>query len=161
MLEITAEVRRKIRRGTLSAVVSVLSFGAPGGGRAQPPQEAVAQPTSLAAETLSPGARRAYAELLKLKVTTCRQLLAPEPAGAPGTLLVADCADFVELLISQDASRYEAAVAAQELRLATLEGRPARCATTRWSKSGCTRRWPSWCFTTRCAAPGTCARRPC
>ncbi|TFZ65455.1 tetratricopeptide repeat protein [Hymenobacter sp. UV11] len=125
MLEVTAEVRRRIRRGTLSAVVCALSLGAPGGGRAQPPQETVAPTTSLTAETLSPGARHAYAELLKLKVTTCRQLLAPEPAGAPGTLLVADCADFVELLISQDASRFAAAVAAQDARLDALERVPA------------------------------------
>lgn len=129
VLVVTAEVRRRIRRGALSAVVGALSlgvsFGAPGGGRAQPPQEAAAQPESTTAETLSPGARRAYAELLKLKVTACRQLLAPEPANAPGTLLVADCADFAELLISQDARRYAATVAAQDTRLATLERGPA------------------------------------
>jgi Tfp pilus assembly protein PilF len=74
---------------------------------------------------LSPAARRAYAELLKLKAGTCRQLLASEPATAPGTLLVADCADFVELIISQDASRYEATMAAHETRLAALEKQPA------------------------------------
>ena len=74
---------------------------------------------------LSPGARRAYTELLKLKVGTCRQLLANEPAKSPGTLLVADCADFVELIISQDASRYEATLAAQEARLAELDKQPA------------------------------------
>jgi hypothetical protein len=125
VLELTAEVRRRIRRGALSVAVCALSLGAPEGGRAQPPQKAAAQPESAAPETLSPGARRAYAELLKLKPTACRQLLAPEPAGAPGTLLVADCADFVELLISQDISRFDATVAAQDVRLAALERVPA------------------------------------
>ena len=84
-----------------------------------PQQELAAQPN--AELTLSPTASRAYAELLKLKVSASRQLLATEPAHAPGTLLVADCADFVELLISQDASRYEATLAAQDARLADLE----------------------------------------
>ena len=94
-----------------------------GGGR--PPQATAAPYPPPATQTLSPGARRAYAELLKLKVTACRQLLAPEPAGAPGTLLVADCADFVELVIGQDASYYEAAQAAHEARLAGLAKEPA------------------------------------
>jgi hypothetical protein len=77
-----------------------------------------------ATPSLSPGARRAYAELLKLKVGTCRQLLAAEPATTPSTLLVADCADFVELIISQDASRYEATMAAHDARLAVLDKTP-------------------------------------
>jgi Tfp pilus assembly protein PilF len=75
--------------------------------------------------TLSPAARHAYAELLKLKASACRQLLASEPPNAPGTLLVADCADFVELIISQDAGRYDATLAAHEARLAALEKQPA------------------------------------
>ncbi|TGE24183.1 DUF3808 domain-containing protein [Hymenobacter aquaticus] len=96
---------------------------------ARPPQHDTA--TTQAPETappppgsLSPGARRAYAELLKLRVEPARQLLREEarrgPAGA-GTLLVADCIDFTELMIRQDASRYEAVVAAQDRRLALLE----------------------------------------
>ena len=83
------------------------------------------QPINSSANQLSPGARRAYAELLKLKVGTCRQLLATEPAQAPGTLLVADCADFVELLVTQDASRYDATLAAQDAHLAALAQAPA------------------------------------
>jgi hypothetical protein len=74
---------------------------------------------------LSPTARRAYTELLKLKAGTCRQLLATEPANTPGTLLVTDCADFLELLSSLDASRYETTLAAQDARLASLEKAPA------------------------------------
>jgi len=70
---------------------------------------------------LTEGQRRAYAEVLKLRPGPARQLLATEPATAPGTLLVADCADFVELLVTQDATRYEPTLAAQEARLAALE----------------------------------------
>lgn len=129
MLEVTAEVRRRIRRGTLSAVVGVLSASAAlSAPLCVPQRELPTQPTPLEAAALpalSPGARRAYAEVLKLRLLVARQLLAAEPASAPGTLLVADCADFVGLMISQDASRYEAAVAAQEARLAELEKIPA------------------------------------
>ncbi|QKG56256.1 DUF3808 domain-containing protein [Hymenobacter sp. BRD128] len=88
-----------------------------------PQRVLTAQPDT--GQVLSPTARRAYTELLKLKAGTCRQLLASEPANAPGTLLVADCADFLELLISLDISRYDATVAAQDARLATLDKAPA------------------------------------
>jgi hypothetical protein len=121
-------VRQGWRRGALSLLAGLASASASFGVTPIPPQETGAQPNALeatAAPTLSPGARRAYAELLKLKVSTCRQLLATEPAHAPGTLLVADCADFVELIISQDASRYEATMAAHEIRLAVLNKTPA------------------------------------
>jgi hypothetical protein len=75
-------------------------------------------------ESLSPGCRRAYAEVLKFKLSTGRQLLRNEPAG-PGTWLVTDCADFAELLVTQDAARYEATVAAQQARLTALDKAPA------------------------------------
>lgn len=116
MLEVRAEVRRRVRRGTLSAVVGLLATSA---ALCAPRRE-----LPEATQVFSPTASRAYAELLKLKVGTCRQLLAAEPARAPSTLLVADCADFVELLIGQDARRYQATVAAQDARLATLEKAP-------------------------------------
>jgi hypothetical protein len=130
----TAEGRQRFRRSAQRTVASAalfcVSFGSPlhrafyqevtshDSARVQPV-------ASTAAPTLSPGARRAYAELLKLKVGTCRQLLAAEPTSAPGTLLVADCADFVELLVSQDAGRYEAISGAQAAHLAALEKTPA------------------------------------
>lgn len=130
----TAESRqefcRSAQRTVASAALFCVSFGSPlplafyqeVAGH----DSTLAQPAAgTASPTLSPGARRAYAELLKLKVGTCRQLLATEPARAPGTLLVADCADFVELLVTQDASRYEATNAAQEARLAILAKVPA------------------------------------
>ena len=71
---------------------------------------------------LSPTCRRAYAEVLKFRLTAARQLLRNETG--PDALLVADCADFVELLVSQDASRYPVTVVAQEARLAQLNQLP-------------------------------------
>jgi len=88
------------------------------------PLREISQPETTAVQRLSPGAARAYAELLKLKASTCRQLLAAEPPQAPGTLLVADCADFVELLTSQDAARYDVVAQAQSQRLAALDAAP-------------------------------------
>ena len=117
MLEVTAEVRRGIRRGTLSAVVWLLATSA---ALSAPQRELPAPPPT----EISPAAARAYAELLKLKVSACRQLLAAEPPQAPGTLLVADCTDFVELVIDQDAGRYEAISAAQETRQQALRAAP-------------------------------------
>ncbi|RZK55262.1 MAG: hypothetical protein EOO59_10730, partial [Hymenobacter sp.] len=131
-MKVLAAVRRGLSRGALSLLAGLAgtsaSFSASLGGpaRALPAQAAPPVPLAVeAAPALSPGARRAYAELLKLKVTTCRQLLSNEAPKAPGTLLVADCADFVELIISQDAGRYDATLAAQEARLTTLEKQPA------------------------------------
>ncbi|MCB2410469.1 DUF3808 domain-containing protein [Hymenobacter lucidus] len=96
---------------------------------AGPPQHdsATAQPGPAAGNapaSLSAPARRAYADLLKLRVEPARALLQAELQRAPtsaGTLLVADCIDFTELMILQNAGRYEAAVAAQDRRLAALE----------------------------------------
>ncbi|MGI4743945.1 MAG: hypothetical protein ACRYG7_53025 [Janthinobacterium lividum] len=127
MLKVTAKVRRRIRRGALSLGLGLTSTSAVLSASLSGPQrELPTQPAPLETEaTLSAGARRAYAELLKLKVGTARQLLTTEPPRAPGTLLVADCADFVELIISQDASRYDAAMVALESRLAVLDQTPA------------------------------------
>jgi hypothetical protein len=120
VLEVTAEVRKRIRRGTLSAVVGLLATSAVLSASLHAPQRELPE----IAPTLSPTAGRAYAELLRLKVGTCRQLLAAEPARAPSTLLVADCADFVELLIGQDARRYDQTITAQDARLAALDAAP-------------------------------------
>ena len=125
----TAEGRREFRRGAQKAIGAAaffcVVFCVPL--RSTSCQSPSTEPatSNQKPETLSPTARRAYAELLKLKVGTCRQLLASEAPNAPGTLLVADCADFVELIVSQDASRYEATLAAHEARLATLAKAPA------------------------------------
>jgi hypothetical protein len=80
------------------------------------------------ASALNAACRRAYGEVLKFRLSAARQQLQPELARtptAPGALLVADCADFAELLISQDAARYAPIVAAQQARLSALDGVPA------------------------------------
>ena len=79
-------------------------------------------------ETLTANSRRAYAEVLKLRLGAARDLLRAELAStpaAPAPLLVANSADFIELLCSQDASHYEALAANQEARLAALDDAPA------------------------------------
>lgn len=124
-----AEVRRGLRRGSQRTVVGLLFSSASLCVNLRAPLREIRQPEveirqPATTEALSPGAARAYAELLKLKAGACRQLLATEPPTAPGTVLVADCADFVELLTSQDAARYEAVVAAQDQRLAALDAAP-------------------------------------
>jgi len=99
-------------------------------GRQAPPQPAAPEVVlaAPAAGQLSANSRRAYAEVLKLRLGSARALLQPELAAAPaspGALLVANCADFAELLISQDAGRYNASVAAQEAHLSALDKAPA------------------------------------
>ena len=117
----------RLRRMLAGGALLCAGLGGPSWASAatQAPEAGVESSPLAPAESLSPTARRAYAELLKLKLSASRQLLAPEPATAPGTLLVADCADFVELLITQDARRYDATLAAQDTRLASLERAPA------------------------------------
>ena len=79
-------------------------------------------------ENLTPNSRRAYAEVLKLRLSAARELLRPELAStpaAPAPLLVANCADFIELLATQDVSRYEALMSSQEAHLEALDAAPA------------------------------------
>ena len=94
-----------------------------------PPQAAASDtapvPTTL--EPLTPTSRRAYAEVLKLRLDAARALLRPELAAAPKSpapLLVANCADFVELVVSQDAGRYEALTDSQQAHLDALNDAP-------------------------------------
>jgi hypothetical protein len=128
---VTASSLYRFRYRTLQVLAGVAlscaSFGrlTPASAASQAPEVSLASFAPPTADGLSPTARRAYGELLKLKLSTSRQLLATEPAGAPGTLLVAECADFVELLISQDASRYDATLARLYTRLDVLEKAPA------------------------------------
>lgn len=69
---------------------------------------------------LTPTQARAYAEVLNMRPTAARALLG---AGTDaGTLLVQDCLHITELLVSQDAARFESTVAGQNARLATLDG---------------------------------------
>ena len=98
-----------------------------------PPQAATpaTAATSLPAPAdgqLTPNSRRAYAEVLKLRLGPARELLRLELAStptAPAPLLVANCADFVELVVSQDARRFSELEEAQEARLAALDKAPA------------------------------------
>lgn len=118
----TAEVRRGFRSNQLSLLLLALlcaGFCAPT--QAPDPEQAASGDQR---EALSPGCRRAYAEVLKFKLATARLLLRSEPAG-PGSWLVADCADFTELLVTQDAARYGVTVAAQQARLTALDKAPA------------------------------------
>ncbi|WP_229755169.1 DUF3808 domain-containing protein [Hymenobacter cavernae] len=71
-------------------------------------------------DQLAPDARRAYAEVLKLRPEPARTLLRTASPTAAGTLLVADCADFTELMISQEATRYTKTIEAQNHRLELL-----------------------------------------
>ncbi|WP_083322254.1 hypothetical protein [Hymenobacter lapidarius] len=109
----------------LTGAVGTSAFSGPG---IAPVVRVAKQPAAAAAEQLTPGSRRAYEEVFKLRLGPARELLRQELAStpaAPAPLLVANCADFVELLISQDASRYNALVAAQEARLTALDRAPA------------------------------------
>jgi hypothetical protein len=66
--------------------------------------------------------------VLKLRLGAARELLRPELASTPtgpAALLVANCADFAELIVTQDARRYDALVAAQEAHLNALNQAPA------------------------------------
>jgi hypothetical protein len=125
-----AEVRRGLRRGSLSAALLLLPWGAlpaqePDSNREQPPTNHEQPITN--SEQLSPGARRAYAELLKLRTGNARALAQAElnrQPGSPGALLVQEGAGFAELVISQDAARYPAAVAQQDRILDLLARQP-------------------------------------
>ena len=122
-LVVTGKFGKRTTRGTATLLSGLLlGLGALPGAAARP------APSVTAAETLSPTSRRAYAEVLKLRLDAARNLLRTELAAAPTTpapLLVANCADFVELVVSQDASRYDALTASQEARLDALNDVPA------------------------------------
>ena len=96
----------------------------------QSPFYSVPEPitTGTAARQLTPNSRRAYNEVFKLRLDPARELLKAELAStphAPAPLLVANCADFAELVITQDARRYQALVSAQEAHLVALNRAPA------------------------------------
>ena len=123
LAEVDGFRKRAARRvaGLLGGLL-LLSFG--------PLQAAAAEipPAPTALEPLTPTSRRAYAEVLKLRLDAARAVLRPELAAAPRSpapLLVANCADFVELVVSQDASRYNALTSSQEAHLEALDDAPA------------------------------------
>ncbi|UYZ63938.1 tetratricopeptide repeat protein [Hymenobacter weizhouensis] len=75
-------------------------------------------------EHLTPTQARAYAEVLNLRPAQARALLSGNGTDV-GTLLIQDCLSITELLVSQDASRYEATIKAQNQRLTQLPRAPA------------------------------------
>ena len=84
------------------------------------PQAPITELPLASINQLTPEARQAYAEVLKLRPEAARLLLRAAPFSAASTLLVADCADFTELMISQEAARYPKVVEAQDQRLERL-----------------------------------------
>jgi hypothetical protein len=86
------------------------------------------QPEAVATTGLTTQQARAYTEVLKMRPTAARTLLKSAPTSA-GTLLVQDCLGIMELLVSQDARRYEATIDAQDERLAALEKLPPNALT--------------------------------
>ncbi|MBD2767860.1 DUF3808 domain-containing protein [Hymenobacter sp. BT664] len=125
-----AAFRVTARRGGLVAGVLAGGLLPWPAGSAQPGGSVFAQPAagSPSLEPLTAASRRAYAEVLKLRLSAARELLRPELAStpaAPAPLLVANCADFAELIITQDARRYDALIAAQEAHLNALDRAPA------------------------------------
>ncbi|HEX8330057.1 MAG TPA: DUF3808 domain-containing protein [Hymenobacter sp.] len=97
---------------------------------ATPPPQAAELSTvaEKGTEQLTATSRAAYAEVFKLRLQPARELLRQElvkTPSAPAPLLVANYADFLELVITQDESRYETLVEAQESHLAALEKAPA------------------------------------
>lgn len=108
-----AEVRRGLRRGSLRLFWLLVLTSANLCVTLGEPQRETYQ--------LTPTQARAYAEVLKLRPDAARALLKDATAG---TLLVLDAASITELLVTQDASRYAATIAAQDRRLAQLEKMP-------------------------------------
>ena len=86
------------------------------------------QTAASAPQQLPPACQRAYVEVLKLRLGPARQLLVSELARQPGSplpLLVADCADFLELLATENAGRFEQLAPGQQARLDALGHAPA------------------------------------
>jgi hypothetical protein len=119
----TGRLRRRAGRGVAGLLGGLLLMGF------VPPQAAAPEtaPAPTALEPLTSTSRHAYAEVLRLRLDAARAVLRPELAAAPQSpapLLVASCADFVELVVSQDAGRYEALTASQEAHLDALDDAP-------------------------------------
>lgn len=135
LAHIFVEARRKYRPRTTRqrAVLWVMGWLLVSGFSAPVPPQLAApaeQPAASgpAVEQLTANSRRAYAEVLKLRLGPARALLQLELAStpaAPAPLLVANSADFAELVISQDTRRYEELIESQEAHLDALDQAPA------------------------------------
>lgn len=132
-MPVLAEVRRGLRRGSLSAALLLASASAncktaqanlcaalsePLRERNQ--DETPAEPST--ADQLTANARRAYAEVLKLRTGNARAYA--QRGTDAGSLLMQEGAAFAELAVTQDPKRYEAAIDAQDAALERLERQP-------------------------------------
>lgn len=82
-----------------------------------------------AASGITPQLRAAYSEIVKLKLDSGRRLVQKELQQNPGNLaalLVANYPDFLELVISQDETKYKSLIGAQQNRLEQIEGSPEK-----------------------------------
>ena len=111
-MRVPAEVRRGFRRGTQRLFWLVLLASAS-------LREILCAPLRETPSELTPTQTRSYAEVLNMRPAAARALLGPGTDA--GTLLVQDCLSITELLVSQDAARYDATVDAQDARLEALE----------------------------------------
>ena len=79
---------------------------------------------AVSASEFSKPVQQAYAEIIKLRVNGGRQILQPELNENPKNacaLLVANYADFLTILVSQDKAVYEKLKEKQQQRLDKLE----------------------------------------
>jgi hypothetical protein len=91
-----------------------------------------------AASEFNKPVQKAYAEIIKLRVQNGRQLLLPELQQNPKNacaLLVANYADFLTILVSQDRSVYENLKNKQEQRLEKLEDLGEKTAYKRYAQA--------------------------
>ncbi|UPL51091.1 DUF3808 domain-containing protein [Hymenobacter sublimis] len=113
-------------RQLLPGLLAVLLLVGRASGTSWPRQLTAAQQMEVAPEATSQTSltavqARAYVEVLKMRPTVAQQLLRAAAPTAAGTLLVQDCLSITELLVSQDASRYQVTIEAQTQRLKVLE----------------------------------------
>ncbi|RTQ51450.1 DUF3808 domain-containing protein [Hymenobacter gummosus] len=125
-MSVPAEVRKGLRRGSLSAALLLASGSANLCAALSEPLREIKQDESAAEpagpDQLSPHARRAYAELLKLRPGNGRAFA--QRGTDAGALLMLEGAAFTELVVTQDPKRYEAAIEAQDAALARLDQQP-------------------------------------
>ncbi|UOQ64444.1 tetratricopeptide repeat protein [Hymenobacter volaticus] len=120
-MKFPAEVRQKFRSRIPRIAVLLALFLAHCSETLGAPLPEALQPEGVALNALTPRQARAYAEVLKMRPDAARALLQETATNSAGTLLVQDCLSITELMVSQDASRYNATIEAQDQRLETLE----------------------------------------
>ncbi|WP_400190756.1 DUF3808 domain-containing protein [Hymenobacter sp. B81] len=121
---------RHWRRWVALLLLLLPAAGAPAAPPQSPPESVATSRADVLepAAALPPAVRRAYAELLKLRPAAARALVRPalRPAvPSPGALLVDEGIVFAELVVSQDAARYEDVVELQDRYLDQLDEQPS------------------------------------